>query len=263
MSNVRLALVLVLAAPLLAGGLPQSEDRLVVHEWGTFTSVAGQDGNPVTWLPLSGPPDLPCFVHRLGRRNFKLGYGTVRMETPVLYFYASRPAILSVHVGFPEGLITEWFPQATKVTPDFSNPRPSQANLKPQIEWDSIGVSPEDTADLPVEKAASRYYAARSTDSAVVRSGEEQEKLIFYRGIGYFSIPLRANVTSEGAVEARSAGPIPMIILFENRAGQTGYRMSRGLERSAEMEAPELTASVESVGGEIETELVNSGLYPK
>ena len=30
-----------------------------VHEWGTFTSIAGADGRPVGWSPLSGPDDLP------------------------------------------------------------------------------------------------------------------------------------------------------------------------------------------------------------
>src|SRR5207244_3833047 len=61
---------------------------LTVHEWGTFTSIAAEDGRAVEWTPLDGPQDLPCFVDRF-RFNIK-GWmpGTVRMETPVLYFYA-------------------------------------------------------------------------------------------------------------------------------------------------------------------------------
>jgi len=39
-------------------------DPLVVHEWGTFTSVAGPDGTAVEWSPLGGPEDLPCFIDR-------------------------------------------------------------------------------------------------------------------------------------------------------------------------------------------------------
>src|SRR6185295_4264802 len=46
---------------------------LTVHEWGTFTTVAGPDGLAVDWLPLGGPIDLPCFVeHFQDRRNIKL-----------------------------------------------------------------------------------------------------------------------------------------------------------------------------------------------
>src|SRR6059036_2986773 len=38
-------------------------NRLVVHEWGTFTSIAGKDGVAVDWHPLNGPSDLPKFVY--------------------------------------------------------------------------------------------------------------------------------------------------------------------------------------------------------
>jgi len=92
-----------LCAPLLfAARVDQPGDALVAHEWGTFTSVASENGDPVSWLPLSGSSDLPCFVYRLGGGNVKSSFsGTVRMETPVVYFYAPRPMTLSVRVGFP------------------------------------------------------------------------------------------------------------------------------------------------------------------
>ena len=54
-----------------------------LHEWGTFTSIAGADGMAVEWLPQAGPTDLPCFVER-NRCNGKFSPATVRMETPVL-----------------------------------------------------------------------------------------------------------------------------------------------------------------------------------
>ena len=76
-----------------------SVQGLTVHEWGTFTSVAGPDGKAIEWLPAGGPTDLPCFVklggagekglpatEQGGRANRTL----VRMETPVLYFYSPR-----------------------------------------------------------------------------------------------------------------------------------------------------------------------------
>ena len=56
-----------LTAPLFAAelGNPSSEMKssVVTHEWGTFTSVAGADGDPVRWDALTGPPELPCFVN--------------------------------------------------------------------------------------------------------------------------------------------------------------------------------------------------------
>jgi len=44
--------------------------------------------------------------------------GTVRMETPVLYFYAPRDTIVDVRVRFHGGVITEWFPHASVAQSD-------------------------------------------------------------------------------------------------------------------------------------------------
>ena len=100
-------------------GLLTSPD-LVAHEWGTFTSVAGPDGRAVEWTPFSGPSDLPCFVTILNPTSIKVGpkgylpklKATVRMETPVIYFYSDRAQTVNARVRFPHGLITEWYPQA-------------------------------------------------------------------------------------------------------------------------------------------------------
>src|SRR5207237_223478 len=85
-----------------------SDPDVTVHEWGTFTSVAGVDGRAIDWLPLGGPADLPCFVGKYGGAILKTWpvddesmpltyanartalWGKVRMETPVLYFYSAR-----------------------------------------------------------------------------------------------------------------------------------------------------------------------------
>src|SRR5689334_19278550 len=98
----------------LGFALPNAMDApgFGVHEWGTFTSVAGENGTAIRWQPFGGPTDLPCFVDRVRNVFFSKGAlsGTVRMETPVLYFYASREAIANVKVRFPKGVITEWYP---------------------------------------------------------------------------------------------------------------------------------------------------------
>src|ERR1700674_2236241 len=97
--------VLLAATMLLALKSPPSiNDRMnvknvTVHEWGTFTSIAGEDGRPVEWLPAGGPTDLPCFVNRFETLGLKASLsGTVRMETPVLYFYGPAETTVSVKV---------------------------------------------------------------------------------------------------------------------------------------------------------------------
>ena len=46
-----------------AGVRKTSSDRLVLHEWGTFTSVADWQGNAIEGLHRTEEP-LPKFVHR-------------------------------------------------------------------------------------------------------------------------------------------------------------------------------------------------------
>src|SRR5947207_2614955 len=117
-STIRLFLfiapVLVISAALLMAAEIHSlqPPDLTVHEWGTFTSVAGEDGSAIDWDSL-GCNDLPRFVNAYGYRGLKWRLqGTVRMETPVMYFYSSHELDARVKVAFPQGVITEWYPQA-------------------------------------------------------------------------------------------------------------------------------------------------------
>lgn len=75
---LRSAIALVLLTPLLAA------DGLTVHEWGTFTSIAAEDGRAEPWVSLTPPADLPCFVYHLSAQCIKCGMNRVRMETPVI-----------------------------------------------------------------------------------------------------------------------------------------------------------------------------------
>src|SRR5438067_2299533 len=99
------------AAP--APAPPAQPDRLVVHEWGTFTSFSGSDGVPAPFTPNNA--DLPGFVyypHYGEKAGRLLRGGTISMETPVVYFYADRETKVSVKVDFTRGWITEWYPFA-------------------------------------------------------------------------------------------------------------------------------------------------------
>jgi hypothetical protein len=266
MSHLKTALVVILAAPTFGADLLSANDSLVAHEWGTFTSLAAEDGSTVQWAPLSGTPDLPCFVNHLSPRNLKSAPGLVRMETPVLYFYAPRSMSLSVRVDFPQGWITEWYPQATQVKPEASaNFQYFPSFVRGEIEWDSVQLSPGINPQFTFSQGGSRYYAARNTDSAPLRINQQEEKFIFYRGIASFTVPLQPKFAGGEKVEIRNSGRdlIPLAILFENRDGNTGYRMVRDVKSSATLDVPELTGSLEELRAELVDYLVKSGLYEK
>src|SRR5207248_2087186 len=166
--------------------------------------------------------------------------GTVRMETPVMYFYSPRELDAHVKVAFPQGLITEWYPRAEyeiyqksrrdgivrKLEANLNGIDASLRTITGNIEWKSVKIQPNAAPALPVEGSPSRYYAARGTDAAPVTVGDQNEKFLFYRGVGRFAVPLSARVSQDGkiVVENRGTEPVPGVILFENRGGRLGYR---------------------------------------
>src|SRR5262245_2674204 len=99
------------AAPVPASPVP---DRLVAHEWGTFTSFSGSNGVPVSFYPNN--EDLPHFVYHqineLSKSGRLAASGLISMETPVVYFYTDRETKVSLKVEFQRGWITEWYPFA-------------------------------------------------------------------------------------------------------------------------------------------------------
>ncbi len=101
----------------------QNAQAYELHEWGTFTSVSGSDGILLGGLQIE-EERLPTFVYALdGMQNTGPGFSkgfrsqrplrnvTIKMETPVIYFYSDKPFHAHVEVGFNGGAISQWYPQ--------------------------------------------------------------------------------------------------------------------------------------------------------
>ena len=256
---------------------------VVVHEWGTFTTVADDAGQAINWTPLGGPTDLPCFVEHYKNKVFKTGFnpeaevpidyeaarsalvGKVRMETPVLYFYSPADTTVSVRVRFPQGLITEWYPTAVA----------NQANVVPSlladpsvvggVDWPSVRITPNGNSAFPAGAGTSHYYAARQTDASPIWVNGQNEKFLFYRGVASFPVPISAALGRDGSVQVTNLGtdPIPAVILFDNRAGIVRYRFHGALKSSARLESPTATADVASLRAVLVRVLKDAGLYEK
>jgi len=270
-------LCLVLSASFGAQVQPANPE-LTAHEWGTFTSIASRNGEAVEWSTLNGSADLPSFVGHINSAQFKAGLrGTVRMETPVLYFYSPHETSVSVKATFSKGLLTEWYPQASHVEPNPKNVLAVKGLYRRRgsgsIAWDSVTVSPNLAAtfprgSLPGEGEDNQYYAARETSAAplVVKTsaGDQQEKFLFYRGVSSCSIPISATVTSQGQLQIRNLAQqeIPNVILFERRGDKLGYRVGGGLQSEMTLDPPELTATFDSMSRDLQDTLTRQGLYP-
>lgn len=243
---------------------------LTAHEWGTFTTIAGEAGQAVEWLPLNGRSDLPSFVEHFRGTGFKVGLGgTIRMETPVLYFYSTHDTKVDVGVSFSHGLITEWYPHARKVEPaETSNDALLyQRQSNGTISWKSVIVQPAADRHFPSEAQPSHYYAARATAasplSVFAKNGVQHEQFLFYRGVSVAPAPISALVLPSGQIEAmnQSADTIPKIILFERRGDKVGYREFNSLRAGVILDPPTLNGSLDSLLPELEAALGAAGLY--
>jgi hypothetical protein len=265
---IRLGLVPVATILFLAGGytrLPGQTPDLVVHEWGTFTSIAGADGRAIEWLALDGPADLPCFVERTpGILKTRLP-ATIRMETPVLYFYAAREARVEVRVGFERGVITEHYPRGSVASIGLDQTTLKRPGLASRITWRDVRILPDAPADFRTERAPNHYYAARNTDAAPVEVGAQRERFLFYRGLGGFAAPVGATTGrgDEIAIATLTNHDIPALLLFENRGGRIGHRVHDRPMRELRLAPPTLDGNVESTRRVLERMLVAKGLYPK
>jgi hypothetical protein len=255
-----------LALPQTARAQQSPDSPLVVHEWGTFTSIAGDDGNALLWLPIATKSDLPTFVEHYPNPNVKGGLrGTVRMETPVIYFYSPRQMTVAASVSLAAGLITEWFPHASQVRPANSSPIMLDPQSAGSIGWDTVTVSPATNANFSRESTPSHYYAARETSASTVAvqtpAGNQREKFLFYRGVSLFAPPLSAKVLASSQLQLKCiAEGRTTIILFERRGDNLGYRVS-SLDSGAIMDTPSTSGTLDSLYSDFEDTLVAQGLY--
>jgi hypothetical protein len=247
---------------------PRTTEGLIAHEWGTFTQVSGDDGVAVDWRPLIGPKELPGFVYddalhlrgigdadrdandwaRGGKGHMS---GTVRMETPVIYFYSKRELDVSVRVDFPGGRITEFYPAAKAVDAH-------------GIDWGRFKLMPPDfRVPLVREPRGSHYYAARDTDASIVRvcgAKTEYEKFLFYRGVGTFKLPLAARLDGR---RVHLSGAVGRAIVYERHGARAGYRVVDVGAGGVDVERPDGGGSVRGVMDELYALLVDAGLYSK
>lgn len=236
-----------------------------VHEWGTFTSVSGSSGKLLTGVER-GEEDLPSFVYahegiapNFGGGGLTKGWVrdltnvTVRMETPVIYFYTDKPFTAQVDVGFKGGSISQWYPQRS----GGETPPPLQRGSRGEfltkntaldfaksyqgsIQW-KVDVFPAgDDAAGRVFKfdETTSWLHPRQTDSALVRNAQgETEKYLFYRGLGNFEPPVSFMAGMDGSVKIINRGEAPTgeMIVFEKADGKARWSLAPAVQPGKEL----------------------------
>jgi hypothetical protein len=82
-----------------------------------------------------------------------------------------------------------------------------------------------------VMAALSQLYAARAVEAAPLRVGDQQEKFLFYRGVGNFALSISARTLENGAVAVDNLtdDALDWLIFFEKRGRKIGYHIYGGL----------------------------------
>jgi hypothetical protein len=189
-----------------------AEPKMQVHEWGTFTALQDETGEPIAGVNSQEEP-LPRFTHDLALMliigNPVQGAPkchpdvTMRLETPVIYFHlpesAVRPVLVDVRVWFKGGWLTQFYPKADADAPGLHDGTvfgKLTGETVSSLRWYGLrvggqGVGP-DTGDHV-------WLVPRSVraESVTTASGEV-ERFLFYRGVGHIRSPLRFRRDASG-----------------------------------------------------------------
>ncbi|MGZ3655349.1 MAG: hypothetical protein ACXVCS_07325 [Bdellovibrionota bacterium] len=218
------------------------------HEWGTFTSLVWSNGitqngmyhedeplpdfvhgfgaiQPAAPQPVTPPPFRPqprpchskiCFGD--GNDFFDHNVVTQKMETPVIYFYSDQDRQVDVNVRFPQGVVTDTFPAPIATSPTTGDIRElANGNTTFHVE-----ILPQTTGNIPYVNSNNIYSHARNTASNLVKINNEQEKFIFYRGIGRFQPRMQIGSSNGGLglyAENNADRPQAIFLVHVNEQG--------------------------------------------
>lgn len=226
-----------------------------VHEWGTFTSVFGSDGVMLPGLEVE-EERLPPFVYAhdgmSGRTQIARevngvaqappgliimtkGYRrplhdvTVKMETPVLYFYSREKIEARVRVGFKGGSISQWYPARSggeippriKMVDGVSTLGAIDFGVESYqggIEWEFTVEERDVNSDFEVMKPheTSTWIHPRAPRSNVLTTASgDSETYLFYRGVGNIVLPLTFKVTEDEKLTIEADAVIPYLLIVE------------------------------------------------
>lgn len=293
MKNLLLASLLLVTANVQA---------LEIHEWGTFTSLVNENGKLMQGMhheeeglpgfvyglredqpngkktvsqlrsltscgtrPRPGATKCAFFTGELEDvlpfNQFNTPV-TQKMETPVIYFYGNKGEKVNVEVGFPQGMISQWYPAAKSFNPH-------QNEFKSgHMSWEVTLLNQMDALSFIETNPQSIWNPARKTKANPIQTninGEETERFIFYRGLGEFDVPLKIKI-EETKITLRNSSreTIPAIFYIQSskekgilksiKLGSINGQASLSADTNRAMEG-------QDVFTELKNSLVSAGLF--
>jgi hypothetical protein len=151
----------------------------------------------------------------------KLKGVTVKMETPVLYFYSEPGLDITAKVGFKGGTISQWFPERSSGEANPVGPVVDMAATPYEsgITW-KAKVLPRGTVKDPTHAATTAEWTSpHYTNSNLIEGPQgEIEKFLFYRGLGNFPMSVSLRFDDKGDLVVKNGGDeaIPYLMVYDH-----------------------------------------------
>jgi hypothetical protein len=266
----------------------------IVHEWGTNTIVVGSDGSMQRGLHHE-EEDLPSFVYDRTMSEVAQDPTNVKMETPVTYFYSDKPLSAQATVTFPKGIFTHWYPNVVAYAPwvlsgkgdpaldrnfPYSTPACKEEFSRVhdgELSWGEVSVLGRTATPSAPEAAFDRYTwsharaVAANPVRVTVNGKSQEERFLFYRGLGNFPLDVKITSADDGAVTLSNLDPkngtrAAFVLHVENdKAAFAVY--AGGIAPGVELETnppaatQALDAYVQDLANAMVSELDKAGLY--
>lgn len=253
---------------------------LVVHEWG---SMKHQIGTSTSEFDLIGEDqsDLPSFVKVWAD---KPAIRPQAVEKPILYFYTQEQRKVNVTVRFPEGVLTQWYPDVSFFMPQHdgrgrlgNNQAPSPRNGA--LAWQQVELKPDMDASkfAKVDQNHPWWHTARDTDAVpvrVIKDGQEAvERFLFYRGAGSYK-PMVMPTRNEPGRDLSVTVPFSQIDLrgvFLVRVNDSGATIAHApvlrAQGTMQLGGPDHIKPTDQAAQSAKAQLIESleaaGLFPK
>jgi hypothetical protein len=276
-----------------------------VHEWGTNTVVVGSDGSLQRGLHHE-EEDLPSFVYDRRSLGVERTSVEVKMETPVAYFYSERPMTARVDVRFPDGVLTQWYPGVVSYFPwvlagkgdpvfdrsfPYSTPecRATSTSVKNGLlDWGNVAILARDAKPVLPDAPLARFTWSHARDVAAnpvrvtpvgskgASLGTEEERFLFYRGLGNF--PLATTLAARPGPAGDDGGlvlangdrthAVGAVFVLRVEAERAAFAVRSGgvpAGGALEVDAPPATEPIEAYAADLAramvVELDRAGLY--
>jgi hypothetical protein len=250
--------------------------------------------------------DLPGFVYDRLKSWGEQGIGVdSKMETPVTYFYSDKPLTATVSVTFPKGVLTQWYPAAHDFFPGLAFGAAGAVDpvMDPHfvaqteacaaqyadgkaignglLDWGQVNVLARGTTiaapDAPLDRYTWSHARAVDANPLAVQVTEkdgtttaQNERFLFYRGLGNLSFPVAFDARADGTVGAAAQGEMKGAVFFLDVGADTGAFVvhPEGIAAGGELREPAgaggarpIAAYVDALATAVTAELDKTGLY--